>query len=228
MSEQYTHLLISRNPEFVPAPGTIAAFFTALSALGATPHSPELSVGRVVRVTPEARRGVNPFTGEVMLFKGPSRKVDRRTALTHLSQLEAVVNGWREYTVSMTGTVPARVPPFPISIDGPCHFCLECNVRSTLVSTSDAGSRIDPAVQSVPRFNEDATMDEHVGYFINPHTNEEIAVPEAGCARFWVSFELGKWVFPEIEQDFDVLDQRIVSLAEQQFEVRFAQGCRLY
>jgi hypothetical protein len=55
---------------------------------------------------------------------------------------------------------------------------------------------------------------------------EVIEVAGAGCARFWVEFELGKSLFPPFDRgDLEFLDPGIVAGAERLFGVGFAQGC---
>jgi len=53
-----------------------------------------------------------------------------------------------------------------------------------------------------------------------------IQVANAGYARFWVEIVFGKWVFPEIKTDFNVLEPKIVECAERQFGCKFIQACR--
>jgi len=66
-----------------------------------------------------------------------------------------------------------------------------------------------------------------VGYFTNPFDGATIAVPEAGCARFWLEIQLGKWLFPRITDGrLDILDGALVSAANECFGVSFVQGCK--
>ena len=65
------------------------------------------------------------------------------------------------------------------------------------------------------------------GLFSHPRTLEVIGVAGAGCARFWIEFELGNWLLPALAcEDLNVLDRGIVDLAERTYELQFAQGCR--
>ena len=64
----------------------------------------------------------------------------------------------------------------------------------------------------------------------NPNTArfrlEVIKVPGAGCARFWIEFALGKFLFPEIQGDnLELLNPAIAGEAEQIFGAEFVQGC---
>jgi hypothetical protein len=64
------------------------------------------------------------------------------------------------------------------------------------------------------------------GIFINHKTGETIFLPGAGCARFWIEFAFGKWLFPEMKgNDLDLLRPHVVDAAQKAFSVRFAQGC---
>lgn len=61
--------------------------------------------------------------------------------------------------------------------------------------------------------------------FTDPRDWGIITVPGADCARFWLGFELGKFLFPTtVSDDLDLLDPTIVNAAERIFRVRFVQG----
>ena len=76
-------------------------------------------------------------------------------------------------------------------------------------------------------FGQESECHDH-GTFRNPWTNDQIRVEHAGCARFWIEFELGKFIAPIIRESFELLEPRIVKAAEESFEVSFAQACALY
>jgi hypothetical protein len=66
------------------------------------------------------------------------------------------------------------------------------------------------------------------GIFPNPWTGEAIEVADAGCARFWIEFEFGKFIYPEVSGSFDVMSPAIVQDIEQCFGTKFVQGCRFW
>jgi hypothetical protein len=63
------------------------------------------------------------------------------------------------------------------------------------------------------------------GYFHNPHTMEIIKVPQAGCSRFWIQFELGKFLCPAVNNSLELLNPAIVKEAKNVFGIEFVQGC---
>jgi hypothetical protein len=51
-----------------------------------------------------------------------------------------------------------------------------------------------------------------------------IEVASASCSRFWIEFEFGRWLLPNIESSLDILDPAITKLAAESFRLSFAQG----
>jgi hypothetical protein len=79
----------------------------------------------------------------------------------------------------------------------------------------------------VPDFGDKCADSPQRGFFTNPHTMQLIKVPKAGCARFWVEFDLGNSVFPPMDDErLDILDPEVVREAENIFGRRFVQGCQ--
>jgi hypothetical protein len=75
------------------------------------------------------------------------------------------------------------------------------------------------------RFRQPMLGPNSMGIFSNPDTLEMIKVPGAGCSRFWIEFRYGK-VFPNIEDNLNLLHPTVVTTAEETFGTMFAQGCR--
>ena len=67
-----------------------------------------------------------------------------------------------------------------------------------------------------------------MGVFPNPWTGGVIEVADAGCARFWIEFEFGKFIYPKITDNLEVMNPEIVSAGEDCFGTKFAQGCRFW
>ena len=67
-----------------------------------------------------------------------------------------------------------------------------------------------------------------MGVFPNPWTGGVIEVADAGCARFWIEFEFGKFIYPKITDNLEVINPKIVSAGEECFGTKFAQGCRFW
>ena len=78
-------------------------------------------------------------------------------------------------------------------------------------------------------FDEPFAGTDRTGYFTDPYDLETIEVPEAGCARFWIEFELGNSVFPPEEafrrSRLDLLDPAVLAMATDAFGITLVQGC---
>ncbi|HKN22487.1 MAG TPA: hypothetical protein VJX73_13780 [Terracidiphilus sp.] len=105
---------------------------------------------------------------------------------------------------------------------------VSCEQRSTPVSTSAWDFEAGPNIRDVPPFGSPCGSGDDTGIFPNPWTGEAIEVPHAGCARFWIELEFGKFVYPKVEKDFEFLSPSIVGEAEQCFQTEFVQGCRFW
>lgn len=66
-----------------------------------------------------------------------------------------------------------------------------------------------------------------VGFVRNPRAGAIMEVPKAGCARFWIAFEFGKFLTPQMRDTLDLLAPCIVKSAQEYFGVSFVQGCYL-
>jgi hypothetical protein len=75
-------------------------------------------------------------------------------------------------------------------------------------------------------FGQDCCADDSMGLYSHPDSLEVIAVPQGGCARFWIEFELGKSLFPKIQDgNLAILNPQLTELAFRSFGVKFVQGC---
>jgi hypothetical protein len=83
-----------------------------------------------------------------------------------------------------------------------------------------------PTNKTIPAFGSRCEAEPDAGIFSNPWTGSAIEVAGAGCARFWIEFEFGKFVLPRIEDRLDLLSPAVVNLAEDCFKSGFIQGCR--
>jgi hypothetical protein len=87
---------------------------------------------------------------------------------------------------------------------------------------------VGPNVRNVPMFGSECESETATGIFPNPWTGEVIEVANAGCARFWIEFEFGKFIYPDVSEGLEVFSQAIVSETEKCFQTRLAQGCRFW
>lgn len=220
MSELYHHLLIPKNPDFLPAWEALARLYPALEALGA------LAAGvlfNVVTFTGKQRPiGRNPKTGEE--YYGPELKIHR--GLDRVSAMDAI-RGESAYDVSAEATGPTEVPPFALySADNyetrvpgplwqePYPFSVRCRARAeiTHVLHSAVGGECE-------------TKPEEPAFFKNPWTGEPIHSNGPGCARFWIDIGIGSWLMPRVTDHVEILNARFLDEVESVFGTRFTQGC---
>jgi len=130
MSELYRHLLIPKNPEFVPKLEDVTNFYNELRNKGALPRDPKYVV---VTFTGKARRwGRNPKTGEE--YYGPELKFDR---FTDLQSAADCVRRERAFEIHARGEGPTAIPPFElyganrsdVRREQSYEYCVYCKLR---------------------------------------------------------------------------------------------------
>lgn len=230
--EQYIHTLISIDPEFAPKPAQVASFFSEL----VSEHRFNLITGQrwlpglvVTKPTGKFQERANPMTGEKMLV--PERD---RLNLEKFGDIPAVIQDVPHYTVSQSGQWAAQDRPVDLLQTNGVLFeenyvcTVRCELRPEPVSTSAWDLEAGPNTRNVPAFGSECNNPVSNGIFPNPWTGEVIEVANAGCARFWIEFEFGKFVYPKITNGLQVMSPAIASGAERRFETGFAQGCRFW
>lgn len=224
MSLWYTHLLIPASHDIPPSPNDIARFLGAIIELGVLGDTPEMSFCTLKRKVFEERTGRNPVTGQVIVIKAhQSRWPDRRKKLENIGELAEVVADSDEYQVDVAGCTVPKVPPLPIDFADPYHLTVSCQQRSRLVSTSNLHGEATLGRKAV-QFSQECTGADSVGLFTHPETLATIEVPGAGCARFWIEFRLGKFLFPIMGTDIRILNPQLLDLANRSFQLQFVQG----
>jgi hypothetical protein len=217
--EQYVHTLIPSDPQFSPTSEQISRFFEGLSALGAAPLNPKLLV---LKPSGRLRSFTDPLTGETRSFPANDRVSAESTA-----DLAPTIEALQQYYVALEGQGPPRLPPFPLYSEsapftGSYGFTVGCCLRAEPVSMSDLGD--DQTENEVPSFGEACRAGSRTGLFRHPVTDGLIEVANASCARFWVEFEFGKWLLPNIGSSLDILNPAVTELATKSFALSFAQG----
>jgi hypothetical protein len=211
----YTHLLIPVNRDFTPTAVQVANFLQQMESLGALPKKPALvltkDLGNVIV-------GRNPQTGESFTVS----KRDR-FPIGNLADVFQELTKLEDYEVILTGEGPAALPPFEIwaiSVDGfnphtkPYAYEIKCSLRKAPISMTD-----------YPGIGTPCSSAENLAIFHNRITGANIRVRDAACARFWVEFNLGSWLFPNITDSLAILPPSIVDVAQSCFSIAFAQGC---
>ena len=235
--EQYVHTLIPDLLDFAPESQQVANFLGQLVELGAVPLDGKLRVGQL---SGQFRHGRHPLTGEVLSI--PKRDY---ISSENISDILPLLKGLNDHDVVVSGQGP-KLPPFGLrtfeeipekvghhnfiesDYKGTYAFDVQCCLRADVVSTSDPHPEISPAPE-IPCFGEPcASKTRRTGIFHHPSTGALIEVPNAGCARFWIALEFGRWIFPNIEGSLNVLAPSILRGAEECFEIKFVQGCHLW
>jgi hypothetical protein len=218
MPEQYVHLLISKESEFAPSAEQVIGFCDGLGRQSASP----LNAKRFfLKPTGRVRTFTDPLTGAKKSFPANDRIVFEST-----SDLVPLIGTLQQYAVMLDGEGPPPLSPFPLYFnDFPFTenygYAVRCVVRPKPVSMSDVSA------EEISSFGEPCGTDGRAGLFRHPVSNELIEVEGAGCARFWIEFEFGKWLLPQINHSLAILDSRIVALASASFGLEFSQGIHL-
>jgi hypothetical protein len=212
MGMQYSHLLIATPLDYAPRASDIARFFRALALLGAAP----------MREKSEVRKG----TGQVRKLWHPFRQQEialpiyDHVRLQSMAECERVIGALSDYSVTMAGVGPPARPPLVLNFDGEYSLAVRCHVRPTPVVMSQPheewGREPEPQI--------DFKEDPDTATFRSPTTGRVFKLPGAGFARFWIEFELGKFLFPEVHDTLDLLDPAIVNAAVEVFQTHFTQG----
>jgi hypothetical protein len=242
MPETYCHILVPERFDFAPQPGQVAALLAGLLSRGAAPLEAKFRLGKLDGF----RTAVNPITQETLSI--PRR---RYAVIESLADIAAGLQGLDDYNLQCTGKGPPNIPPMTLWVHEPqprtpgekvqeqqvvncttveCNeiygYSIHCHLRGGVVSTSDRhGSVIE---RHVIRFGQPDSSHDRLGVFNHPCTNKVIEVPVAGCARFWIEFEFGKWLVPKIDNSLDLLEPLIVETARECFGLGFVQGCHWY
>ena len=216
MSVYYSHLLIPERAEFVPQPAQVRGFFDGLVRLNSAPLEPTF---KIAASSGKVLIGKNPQTGETL-----SIPVRDSTSLQSIAEIQNRLEGLNDYDMSMSGQGPAKVPPFTLyattpsgessEFTGTYEYEVRCSLRPMVVSTCEE-----------PPFGEPRPPEAHDGIFYHPVSGAKIEVPNAACARFWITFQFGKLLLPRLSNDLNVLEPSILSSAAEHFGINFAQGC---
>ena len=221
MSEQYLHTLIPGDTRFVPAPGQAVQFLDGLFALRAAPLNWKLIL---MKPSGRMRQFTNPLTGEVKSVPANDRLTFEKAA-----DLNSAIESLERYSVALDGEGPPTVPAFALYFKNAPFvetygYAIRCCLKDEPVSMSCLGyEQTENELSSFgkPYVEQDAL-------FRLPDTGELIKVAGAGCARFWIEFEFGKWLLPKFDHSLELMNPSILALATQSFSLTFKQGFHLY
>jgi len=230
--EQYIHTLISTDSEFVPEPAQVASFLAQLvSQFRFSPISGQRFLPGLVFAKPSGRLrwGANPMTGEkISIPEWDGANLEK------FEDIPALIDGCEHYTVAQSGEWVWKDRPMDllktdrVPYEGSYICTVRCELRPETVFTSAWDVEAGPNTQNVPTFGSVCTDTNRNGIFPNPWTGDIIEVADAGCARFWIEFEFGKFIYPKVTENLEVMSPAIVVGTEQCFGTKFAQGCRFW
>jgi len=232
--EQYIHTLISTDSEFAPESGQVASFFGELvSQFKFSPISGQRFLPGLVVAKPSGRlrwaTGTDPMTGAKI-----SRPEWDRVNLERFEDIPALIEGSNHYTVAQSGQWVGKDRPVTLlKTDGvpfeENYICIaRCELRPEAVSTSAWDVEAGPNTRDVPTFGSVCKNPIRNGTFPNPWTGDVIEVADAGCARFWIEFEFGRFIYPKVTDSLEVMSPEIVLGAERCFRTKLVQGCRFW
>lgn len=180
---------------------------------------------RVMKPSGRFRSFTSPLTGETKPFA-----ISDNIKIDQVASIPAAIAGLEHFSVLMSGEWSLGHRPLALlTCDGvpfeENYTCeVSCHLRPEPVSTSCLNEEAGP--RHVGLFGEPCQELRETGIFTNPWSGEVIEVPNAGCARFWIELEFGKFIFPRIVDSFDVLNPSIIAKTEECFQTRFVQGYR--
>jgi hypothetical protein len=230
--EQYIHTLIPVDAEFAPESTQVAGFLSQLASqfeFSPIPAPGAASQLIVAKPSGRVRWGTNPMTGE----KASIPDHDRWN-LERFEDIAALIQGSHHYTVSQSGQWLGKDMPVVLlqtngaPFEGKYLCAVSCESRPQPVSTSAWDVEAGPNTRNVPTFGSECEGTMKSGIFPNPWTGAAIEVADAGCARFWIEFAFGRFIYPKITNGLEVLNPALVLEAEQCFNTKFAQGCRFW
>ncbi len=220
-AEQYSHTLIATPSDWRPSAAQVQRFLATVISQEVVPGPPSITF-RVPTGKYREYPFINPFTGQNLKVA-----INDQKPLTSVDEVGSAAGGLQEYEVEVAGLGKPRLAPLAINSDKPYNVEVRCITHATPRSTSDLHeTAVDHKPNAIP-YGEACGEIADRGYFTNPYTSEIIEVPGAGCASFWIEFELGKFLFPDfVDDSLELLNPRIVAEAKSAFQTRFVQGCR--
>lgn len=230
--EQYIHTLIAADPAYFPRPTQVAEFFERLltsSSFRLISGGPFQQGLRAAKASGRFRTFTDPISGENKQFPifdsiKISGSAEIPTIIENLEEFRVLASGEWKLDSPLLVLLTSNRKPF-----GDNYYCeVSCHLRPAPVSTSCPGFGPNQNIFKVPMFGEPCDALNTTGIFANPRTGKVIEIPGAARARFWIEYEFGKFLFPEIGENFDVLDPLLVENAEATFQARFIQGYRYY
>jgi hypothetical protein len=207
MGMHYSHFLLPTDFSFAPGPTQVAAFLMALHDLRALPLNPTIQLRKHLG---RSITGRDANTGETLIVP-----IRTNVAVAHLEAIPQTLAAEPDYDLIFTGDGPNSLPPFSIyetdklaqPYKGSFHLELSCSLRPSTTQT--------PSTDPLDPNPADAEF-HRLG-------RSKLFLPRAGRPRFWVTFELGKWLHPQIHGEV-LVAPAILSAASTAFATKFTEG----
>jgi hypothetical protein len=239
VSLNYEHLLVPAQFDYRPSAEAVMAFVDGIIRNRHVVDGATVTYMKITKGEPRFREFRNPMTGESGRIQLPTRRVETKQELSTALEIGRVVEREMEYNISVAAEGMPMRPPCNVgyveadvwkAIDHPYFLNVVCHVRSAVVRVSPLESEEELTrpfdfTKFRPRVDEDCTADDRDGLFVHPEAGA-IRIPNAGCAMFWISFEYGKFLFPQSEgKQLRLLDCNVMELAQRSFNVDFVEAC---
>lgn len=222
-------MLIPTDPDFAPEPSKIVDFFDMLTdswEYELNWNSRYLHPLRVIKrlSNEEVRKAIAASEN------GCTFPALERIELEKTSDIPSAVEGMTRYSVSSSGLWQPNYPPIkiPKSLWPPtceklngrvtCDLCPEPVLTSNWWTVGDSTGLL--------QFGDPAGTNQSPGVFTHPISRNNIEVPSAGSARFWVGFDFGVWLLPHLPENFNLLNAPLVRATEDHFGVQMVQAGR--
>lgn len=154
-----------------------------------------------------------------------SRELKDHKILQNLGEIANAIESLEDYELQVAGMGRPKLPPLTINFTEPHHVGVTCRVYSKCRSTSNPLEEPSSG-EKIIRYGKICSELQTDGLFTNPHNGENFKIPDAGCARSWIEFELGKFLLPEFtKNNLELLNPFIVAEAERIFGINLVQGC---
>jgi hypothetical protein len=113
---------------------------------------------------------------------------------------------------------------------GQYHLRIVCHVRNAPVRACRLASRgaLNPPPPGISEsiYDEDCEESETDGFFQHPELPSVVRIPNARCARFWIEFEYGKWIWPKLAGNiFKRLNPTVNEATTRIFATNFDEAC---
>jgi hypothetical protein len=205
---------------FTPNLEQLTQFFVSLKTIGGLPEHASF---KVVAHTGRTRLwGTNAKTGEE--YFGPELKISRFVELKDAVQCALEE---QNFDLAAEAKGPARIEPFELydadnyasRLPGP-----PCSKSYTLSVRCKQRDKVTHVLHSVFDRKSDVMLGEPA-VFENPWNHEPIQTSALSGARFWIELGVGDYLMPMVRGTLDILDPRLVTVANDVFGIKFDQGC---